>query len=117
MPRLPDAGGDFEASLLVIDSLWSSGQIKVDGDIRRRSAGQGRAAGHGVELGREHVQPPEAGLIIAIDEQRWRQGIWPDGERRQVDEVRRSIKASALRLRFGGRKIIDRCTRARACKR
>jgi uncharacterized protein YtpQ (UPF0354 family) len=30
---LVSAGGDFEASLLVIDSLWTGGQIKVDGDI------------------------------------------------------------------------------------
>jgi uncharacterized protein YtpQ (UPF0354 family) len=30
---LISAGGDFEASLLVIDSLWTSGQIKVDGEI------------------------------------------------------------------------------------
>jgi uncharacterized protein YtpQ (UPF0354 family) len=30
---LISAGGDFEASLLVVDSLWSSGQIKVEGDI------------------------------------------------------------------------------------
>jgi uncharacterized protein YtpQ (UPF0354 family) len=30
---LISAGGDFEASLLLTDELWSSGQIKVDGDI------------------------------------------------------------------------------------
>jgi uncharacterized protein YtpQ (UPF0354 family) len=27
------AGGSYEASLLLVDGLWSSGQIKVDGDI------------------------------------------------------------------------------------
>ncbi len=27
------AGGDYDASLLLADDLWSSGQIKVDGDI------------------------------------------------------------------------------------
>jgi len=27
------AGGDYEASLLLIDDIWSAGQIKVDGDI------------------------------------------------------------------------------------
>lgn len=27
------AGGDYEASLLLIDGIWSGGQIKVDGDI------------------------------------------------------------------------------------
>ncbi len=27
------AGGDYEASLLTLDSIWSSGQIKVDGEI------------------------------------------------------------------------------------
>jgi uncharacterized protein YtpQ (UPF0354 family) len=27
------AGGSYEASLLLVDALWSSGQIKVDGDI------------------------------------------------------------------------------------
>lgn len=27
------AGGDYEASLLLVDPLWSTGQIKVDGDI------------------------------------------------------------------------------------
>jgi uncharacterized protein YtpQ (UPF0354 family) len=27
------AGGDYEASLLLVDELWSGGQIKVDGDI------------------------------------------------------------------------------------
>jgi hypothetical protein len=27
------AGGDYEASLLLLDGLWSGGQIKVDGDI------------------------------------------------------------------------------------
>ena len=27
------AGGSYEASLLLLDGLWSSGQIKVDGDI------------------------------------------------------------------------------------
>jgi hypothetical protein len=30
---LISTGGDYEASLLLADSLWSSGQIKVDGDI------------------------------------------------------------------------------------
>jgi uncharacterized protein YtpQ (UPF0354 family) len=30
---LVSAGGDYEASLLLADSIWSSGQIKVDGDI------------------------------------------------------------------------------------
>lgn len=30
---LVSAGGDYEASLLLADSLWSSGEIKVDGDI------------------------------------------------------------------------------------
>ena len=30
---LISAGGDYEASLLLADSIWSSGQIKVDGDI------------------------------------------------------------------------------------
>ena len=30
---LISAGGDYEASLLLIDDIWSSGQIKVDGDI------------------------------------------------------------------------------------
>ncbi len=30
---LISAGGDFEASLLLADKLWSSDQIKVDGDI------------------------------------------------------------------------------------
>lgn len=28
-----DAGGDYEASLLLFDDIWSGGQIKVDGDI------------------------------------------------------------------------------------
>jgi len=27
------AGGEYEASLLLLDEVWSSGQIKVDGDI------------------------------------------------------------------------------------
>src|SRR5262249_31766515 len=27
------AGGEFDASLLLADNLWSGGQIKVDGDI------------------------------------------------------------------------------------
>lgn len=30
---LVEAGGDYEASLLLADAIWSSGQIKVDGDI------------------------------------------------------------------------------------
>jgi uncharacterized protein YtpQ (UPF0354 family) len=30
---LIEAGGDYEASLLLADAIWSSGQIKVDGDI------------------------------------------------------------------------------------
>jgi uncharacterized protein YtpQ (UPF0354 family) len=30
---LISAGGDYEASLLLADEIWSSGQIKVDGDI------------------------------------------------------------------------------------
>jgi uncharacterized protein YtpQ (UPF0354 family) len=30
---LISAGGNYEASLLLADSIWSSGQIKVDGDI------------------------------------------------------------------------------------
>jgi uncharacterized protein YtpQ (UPF0354 family) len=30
---LISAGGDYEASLLLADSIWSSGQFKVDGDI------------------------------------------------------------------------------------
>jgi uncharacterized protein YtpQ (UPF0354 family) len=30
---LIEAGGDYEASLLLADDIWSSGQIKVDGDI------------------------------------------------------------------------------------
>jgi uncharacterized protein YtpQ (UPF0354 family) len=30
---LISAGGDYEASLLLADGIWSSGQIKVDGDI------------------------------------------------------------------------------------
>jgi len=30
---LMQAGGDYEASLLLIDSIWSSGQIEVDGEI------------------------------------------------------------------------------------
>lgn len=29
---LVEAGGDYEASLLLADGIWSSGQIKVDGD-------------------------------------------------------------------------------------
>ena len=29
---LINAGGDYEASLLLADTIWSSGQIKVDGD-------------------------------------------------------------------------------------
>jgi uncharacterized protein YtpQ (UPF0354 family) len=28
-----EAGGDYEASLLLADGIWSSGQIKVDGEI------------------------------------------------------------------------------------
>ncbi len=28
-----EAGGDYEASLLLAEGIWSSGQIKVDGDI------------------------------------------------------------------------------------
>ena len=27
------AGGDYEASLLLFDDIWSDGQIKVEGDI------------------------------------------------------------------------------------
>ena len=27
------AGGNYEASLLLIDDIWSSGQVKVNGDI------------------------------------------------------------------------------------
>jgi uncharacterized protein YtpQ (UPF0354 family) len=27
------AGGDYEASLLLFDDIWSGGQIKVEGDI------------------------------------------------------------------------------------
>jgi uncharacterized protein YtpQ (UPF0354 family) len=27
------AGGDYEASLLLLDDVWSGGQIKVNGDI------------------------------------------------------------------------------------
>jgi len=27
------AGGDYEASLLLIETIWSSGQIEVDGEI------------------------------------------------------------------------------------
>jgi uncharacterized protein YtpQ (UPF0354 family) len=27
------AGGDYEASLLLFDHIWSSGQVKVKGDI------------------------------------------------------------------------------------
>jgi uncharacterized protein YtpQ (UPF0354 family) len=30
---LIEAGGDYEASLLLADGIWSSGQIKVDGEI------------------------------------------------------------------------------------
>jgi uncharacterized protein YtpQ (UPF0354 family) len=30
---LLSAGGDYEASLLLFDDIWSDGQIKVDGDI------------------------------------------------------------------------------------
>lgn len=30
---LIEAGGNYEASLLLADGIWSSGQIKVDGDI------------------------------------------------------------------------------------
>jgi uncharacterized protein YtpQ (UPF0354 family) len=30
---LIEAGGDYEASLLLADDIWSSGQIKVEGDI------------------------------------------------------------------------------------
>ena len=30
---LIEAGGEYEASLLLADGIWSSGQIKVDGDI------------------------------------------------------------------------------------
>ena len=30
---LVSAGGDYEASLLLIDEIWTGGQIKVDGDI------------------------------------------------------------------------------------
>jgi uncharacterized protein YtpQ (UPF0354 family) len=30
---LMSAGGDYEASLLLIDDIWSGGQIKVDGDV------------------------------------------------------------------------------------
>jgi len=30
---LISAGGDYEASLLLFDDVWSTGQIKVDGDI------------------------------------------------------------------------------------
>jgi len=30
---LIEAGGDYEASLLLVDDIWSGGQIKVDGDI------------------------------------------------------------------------------------
>jgi uncharacterized protein YtpQ (UPF0354 family) len=30
---LIEAGGNYEASLLLADGMWSSGQIKVDGDI------------------------------------------------------------------------------------
>jgi uncharacterized protein YtpQ (UPF0354 family) len=30
---LVDAGGEYEPSLLLADDVWSSGQIKVDGDI------------------------------------------------------------------------------------
>jgi uncharacterized protein YtpQ (UPF0354 family) len=27
------AGGDYEASLILADSIWDSGQVKVDGDV------------------------------------------------------------------------------------
>jgi uncharacterized protein YtpQ (UPF0354 family) len=30
---LMSAGGNYEASLLLIDDIWSSGQVKVNGDI------------------------------------------------------------------------------------
>jgi uncharacterized protein YtpQ (UPF0354 family) len=30
---LMSAGGNYEASLLLIDDIWSGGQVKVDGDI------------------------------------------------------------------------------------
>lgn len=30
---LASAGGDYEASLLLIDDIWSGGQVKVNGDI------------------------------------------------------------------------------------
>jgi uncharacterized protein YtpQ (UPF0354 family) len=30
---LVNAGGDYEASLLLIDEIWTGGQVKVDGDI------------------------------------------------------------------------------------
>ena len=30
---LISAGGEFDASLLLADNLWSGGQVKVDGDI------------------------------------------------------------------------------------
>src|SRR5262245_55823814 len=30
---LIEAGGNYEASLLLADGIWSSGQIRVDGDI------------------------------------------------------------------------------------
>jgi uncharacterized protein YtpQ (UPF0354 family) len=30
---LVSAGGEFDASLLLADNLWTGGQIKVDGDI------------------------------------------------------------------------------------
>jgi Uncharacterized protein conserved in bacteria len=30
---LMSAGGNYEASLLLIDDIWSGGQVKVNGDI------------------------------------------------------------------------------------
>ena len=30
---LMSAGGNYEASLLLIDDIWSSGQVNVNGDI------------------------------------------------------------------------------------
>ena len=27
------AGGDYDASLILLDKIWSAGQVKVDGDI------------------------------------------------------------------------------------
>ncbi len=35
------AGGDYDASLLLADSVWSSGQIEVDGDIVVAAAAKG----------------------------------------------------------------------------